>query len=254
MPIKPRTKYCPHCVREIGLLVRVCPFCKSEIRDNPAVLKGSIEDYWIRTRTGPCTPEARTREAAVLETVSETAAGKAQERNDVAASGHRRRGSQSKNIGRERPTTTTEHRFDNWAVAVEHWGGWHVFKKHSSEWRHFGKVSPEFSSGDETKIMETLAFNGGWLGKFEAVKLFRRHPSDEDVRMLFTRKIKPVVSRLRKKLRKSLNIQNKDPIPWDDKAKGYHAKIQIGYAIKDEKDRLRFKLRHELTGDECLDH
>jgi hypothetical protein len=144
-------------------------------------------------------------------------------------------------------------RFENWALAIEHDKAWHVFKKSRGGWRHQGKAKG-ISKGRQEDLLKRFAAGGGFLSDQEAVKSVLETPSRYDQTKIM-QIIKPEISRLRKVIRRNLQVTNDgvDPLPRDKNARGWQARIQIGYAVKSDADRLEFKVYEELSNDEKLD-
>ena len=114
-------------------------------------------------------------------------------------------------------------------------------------------------NGLQANLLHALADQGGFLGKSEALKLLRRNYSAGDVDALM-KKIKPEISNLRKLIRSAIGQATEDnPLPYDKTRFGWLAKIQIGFAVQEDRQhvggehRLRFKTRNELTSCESAD-
>jgi hypothetical protein len=165
-------------------------------------------------------------------------------------SGHQREGSQPATNPRR---TTGDFRLENWALAIEHGDAWHIFRKFGSAWRHHGRAEG-LARGRQEQLLGLLADNGGFLSDYEAVKWVRATFSDHDRKQIM-KIIKPELSRLRKFIRRNLNVTGArvDPLPRDKHARGWRAVVQIGYAVKNDDGRLEFTLREVISGGEQLD-
>jgi hypothetical protein len=145
------------------------------------------------------------------------------------------------------------------AIGQEKPGAWHVFYKIKGEWCHQGKFE-NFSAGRQEAILEGFAAGGGFLGQGEALKRERKTHSQGDAAELKQR-IHPEISKIGKQIRFALGTKDKavKPFVWDRQMKGWQAMVQIGYAVREdgqrvgEEGRLRFRMRHQLSADECAD-
>jgi hypothetical protein len=151
------------------------------------------------------------------------------------------------------PPLGTQPRFKNWALAFEPGGKWHLFKRFGSDWRCQGRATG-ITKGMQDDLLKYFAAGGGLLTDVEAVKLVRQTYSKEDKKRIM-KIIKPVISRLRQVIRRNLNITHcaADPLPRDKRTGAWQARIQIGYAIENDEDRLEFKLIEQLSGEKTLD-
>ncbi len=144
-------------------------------------------------------------------------------------------------------------RFEVWALAIEHGGGWHVFKRFDGKWRHHGRAKG-IAKGRQEDLLKRFAEGGGFLSDVDAVNSVRGAFSTYD-RKKIMQTIKPEISRLRKVIRRHLQVMDHrvDPLPRDKNARGWQARIQIGYAVKSDAGRLEFRLFEQLSSDETLD-
>ena len=140
-----------------------------------------------------------------------------------------------------------------WALAIEHECAWQIFKKYSGEWRHNGKAKG-IANGRQDDFLRLLAEGDGLLSLDMVVKSIRPTASNED-RKKMLKIIKPEFSRLRKIIRRNFNVAGNtvDPLPWDKHARAWRAEFQIGYAVKNDGDRLEFKRYEHLSQDDKLD-
>lgn len=110
------------------------------------------------------------------------------------------------------------------------------------------------AKGWQADLLTRFAEGGGYLSDDEAVKLARRTYSDCDRKQIM-KLITPEISKLRKVIHKNMGCTglSTDPLPRDKQRKGWQAAVQIGFAIKNDEDRLEFKLFQELSREERLD-
>jgi hypothetical protein len=146
---------------------------------------------------------------------------------------------------------------DRYAVAIEHGKAVHVFTffgtEEKGQWQHRGQLKPPLSPGAEYDLFELFVKSGGGLKKDAAVKSFRKTVSSDEKAKIYQAQVKPVLSRIRTKLRESLGLGKIDPIPWDKPTRSYIARIQVGYAIQDDQGKLCFRRVEDMTNDDILD-
>jgi hypothetical protein len=150
---------------------------------------------------------------------------------------------------REQPATP---KFENWAIGLEHSDVWHIFKKFGDAWRHQRRLSG-LSTGMQANLFKGFAEGSGFLSDHEATKRIRKTYDQSDRRRILKR-IKPEISHMRSVIRAATHLTDTsvDPLPRDRNMHGWQARIQIGYAIKED-GKLQFKTWEHLTTDETLD-
>jgi hypothetical protein len=128
-----------------------------------------------------------------------------------------------------------------------------VFKKYGQKWRHQGKATG-IKKGRQEELLNGFAEGGGFLRDNDAVELVQKTPSRYDKRRIMSI-LKPEISRLRKVILTNLHHTHGifDPLPRDKYGKAWQARIQIGYAVKNDEDRFEFKRYEQLTREERLD-
>jgi hypothetical protein len=143
--------------------------------------------------------------------------------------------------------------FENWALGIEHGDVWQVFKRIGDQWRHQGRLR-NLSAGRQAEMLKAIAEGGGFLSDHAATQLIRETYSDSD-KTRIRNIIKPVLSQLRQLMRRVVSAADTqaDPLPRDKHTHGWQTKIQVGYAIQDEKGKLMFKSREQLSSSEWLD-
>jgi hypothetical protein len=153
----------------------------------------------------------------------------------------------------EQEKKASRWRFEQCAVGIDGARKWQRFTRHGSEWRHRGPLKG-LRKGLREKLLRAFAEYGGGLGRADALKTAAGgpfHPTDASKLM---KKIKPEMSELREILRAAFGVTDKaDPLPWEDKAEAWHARIHIGFATKDDQGRLTFRTMEELSREEALD-
>jgi hypothetical protein len=148
-------------------------------------------------------------------------------------------------------------RFSSWAIGTQHDGpgGWRLFKKADGEWRDVKKFA--VAKGLQAALLEAFAQGGGFLQKTEALNLIAKRYNPSDIDRLMGQ-IKPELTRIRNAIREAIGCDDSkaNPLAFDDTAKGWRSAISIGYAVQEDREhiggeqRLRFKLRNELTREE----
>jgi hypothetical protein len=171
-----------------------------------------------------------------------------------AQSGQKGCASPPKDTAPTRKAADANQRLENWAIGLEHADSWVIFQKHKGKWREMGKLPLPRSAKRDAALLEAIADKGGFLSKIDAIKIVTPHPSAMEASRIFKNEIKPAMSRLRKKVREALGITGKgDPLPWDEPAHGWRAKIQIGYAVMPDTEhagasqRLTFQSKEETA-------
>lgn len=135
-----------------------------------------------------------------------------------------------------------------WAVGQESLSRWWLFRKHKGVWRQQARV--EIPSGDAESIMTLLANHGGAISLDEAIKALRgvHHGlAPEKVPRVVTDALAKAKSVIRNQIATAVKCspnQVDNPIP--NMPPGWRAKIEIGFAILDEQQRLVFRLQEEL--------
>jgi hypothetical protein len=160
-------------------------------------------------------------------------------------------------------TTKSEPKYDAWAFGVEVEKRCHVFKRQGDRWS-YQKLLTGLSAGFESELLIAFASGSGVLSEDAVVKQRQKHPGTSE-RVRVAGLIKPALSKLRKVLLAQMGVkaderlQHKpDPLPRDRATKSWQARVQIGYAIKEDPDHVGaaeycFKMLEQLTTDERLD-
>jgi len=143
--------------------------------------------------------------------------------------------------------------FENWALGIEHGDVWQVFKRTGDQWRHQGRLR-NLSSGRQAELLKAIAEGGGFLSDHAATQLIRKTYSDSD-KTRIQKIVRPVLSQLRKVMREATGAVHTqvDPLPRDKHLHGWQTKIEVGYALQDDKGKLTFKTREQLSSSEYLD-
>jgi hypothetical protein len=128
---------------------------------------------------------------------------------------------------------------DEWAIGLDENNCWQIFRKFRSKWCHDGplKVAP---MKREWEILKAFAEHRGALTAVELINLVRENCSREEGARIYKKRMIPSVSRLRKRLRNKCHLGNKDPIPEEERPKGYRLLITVGHSEKDEHGRPQF--------------
>jgi HEAT repeat protein len=143
--------------------------------------------------------------------------------------------------------------FEQWAVGIDGAKKWQLFQGLRAGWRHEGLLKG-LRKGLRAKLLHAFAESGGRLSQTDALKTAAGGAYVmSDVPRLMAQ-IKPEMTKLRRILLAATGMGDKeDPLPWKKDARAWQARIQIGYAVKDDKGRVRFRTREELTADESID-
>jgi hypothetical protein len=147
----------------------------------------------------------------------------------------------------------------DYAIGLEDGRKWHLFRLIKHEWRPL-RALQGIAKGKQQSLLEALARQEGILSRVDAVNLGGKAITGELAKKRWEI-IKSEMSNIRQRIRNALKITGKrvDPIPWSEGGSGWHALIQIGYAVQEDgeqtggESRLRFKMRSELSRDERAD-
>jgi hypothetical protein len=150
-------------------------------------------------------------------------------------------------------------RFEQWAVGMEYNKKWHLFRVVRRKWQHCGPLKG-LRGGLRAKLLEGFAANDGVLVKSQALKIAGGPAACADSETVM-KKIKPELSALRGILREAVGVANskEDPLPWDEPCDAWQARVQVGFAIQEDgqklggEGRLRFSLRSGLSPEENID-
>lgn len=135
----------------------------------------------------------------------------------------------------------------NWALGMDDRGDWILFRKHKSEWRVRRHI--KIPKGNPTKVARELARQGGRLSSEEATDLFKEDYPGKNVqerRRVVTdalTKVKTAICEGIRSVSRNPDIVIRNPIP--NASPGWVAKIEMGYAMRDENDRTTFRPAHE---------
>ncbi len=137
-----------------------------------------------------------------------------------------------------------------YAIGIQDGKTWLILRRQDNRWRYFRKLP--ISKGRQASFLVAFAKGGGFLRKDDAIRLVNERPSGAEAMRLMNKIVKPTVSRLRRTIRKQLEIPDDvDPLPWQEEVRGWRGLVQIGYAALEDaqhngaQERWRF-----WTGDE----
>jgi hypothetical protein len=141
--------------------------------------------------------------------------------------------------------------FSRWAIASGNGKEWWLFHYRNSQWQQSGRLASLSNSKVAGKVARKLADSGGNVSKSEFIGCMKEdYPGNTKDAIINV--VERHLSAIRKEIRESIGNFGKfdrveaNPIPYDDKAKGWQAKIEIGFAIKSG-DRLVFQTKEQLT-------
>ena len=158
---------------------------------------------------------------------------------------------------KENPTPT-KTRWSGWAIAIEHVGSWHLFRKVGGEWRQQCKLS--VASGKQESLLNILLNGCGFLPKYDAIKVWNKHPSSSELQSIM-RRVKTEVSKIRDLIKAAIGVRGDttNPLPFDKNQPGWRAEFAIGTAGQNDghrvggENRLRFTSTDRFSQEERLD-
>jgi hypothetical protein len=152
-----------------------------------------------------------------------------------------------KTKGRAGPAAQPLAAYDQWSLGLDKYKCWQIFRQYRGNWRHHKPLPGVPAEGREWTFLKTFAEADGLLTRLALIKLVQPHFTDGEGVRIYTRIVKPTLSKLRARLRKELNLDKKaDPVPWDDALKGYRMVVAVGFSDEDDQHRPQFYTREEL--------